>query len=270
MLFAAAHVAAQTATPAEITFWESVRDSRDPVELRAYLERYPNGTFAVLARQRLSRLEPGARPSSPVASPPATQQPAPPPAVAWTMPQVGDTWTYRLREPKRRDVPTERTLTVKVTASAPAEIVDEARLDGATPLQVSNKPGARLMTEGAPIFSPYLPAFAKLPAAGSVGRVQIEDAACSGRYICDAKGRIVTRETVRVAAGTFLADKVVIEQSWRSSGATAYGGAGGRTLTIWYAPEVKRAVKFASRTTFGFSPPIEPDFELELTAFKVN
>lgn len=41
----------------EALFWSSVEDSEDPSEIRAYLERFPNGTFAGLARRRLSKLE---------------------------------------------------------------------------------------------------------------------------------------------------------------------------------------------------------------------
>ncbi|MGO4352991.1 hypothetical protein AB4Z25_13860 [Rhizobium sp. RAF36] len=40
---------------AEVAFWESIRDDDDGAELRIYLERYPNGTFADLARTRLDR-----------------------------------------------------------------------------------------------------------------------------------------------------------------------------------------------------------------------
>lgn len=41
---------------AEITFWESVRNSQNPAELQAYLDQYPNGVFAPLARARLQTL----------------------------------------------------------------------------------------------------------------------------------------------------------------------------------------------------------------------
>lgn len=41
-------------TDAEILFWESVRNSNDPADFRAYLEQYPNGRFATLARNRLA------------------------------------------------------------------------------------------------------------------------------------------------------------------------------------------------------------------------
>ncbi len=36
----------------ELAFWESVRDSRNPRDFQAYLSQYPNGRFAVLARER--------------------------------------------------------------------------------------------------------------------------------------------------------------------------------------------------------------------------
>ncbi|TXJ26433.1 MAG: DUF4189 domain-containing protein [Afipia sp.] len=50
--------AAQTDSSAEITFWNSVKDSRNPAEISAYLDKYPNGTFAPLAKIRLESLKP--------------------------------------------------------------------------------------------------------------------------------------------------------------------------------------------------------------------
>jgi hypothetical protein len=40
-------------------FWASVKDSKSPDELRAYLEQFPTGIFATLARARLKTLETG-------------------------------------------------------------------------------------------------------------------------------------------------------------------------------------------------------------------
>jgi adenylate cyclase len=37
----------------ELSFWESIKDSDKAAEFEAYLERYPDGTFAALARSRL-------------------------------------------------------------------------------------------------------------------------------------------------------------------------------------------------------------------------
>jgi hypothetical protein len=81
-------VHAQPADPtAEITFWNSIKDSKSAAEIKAYLDRYPNGTFSELAKIRLKALEPpppavaAPAPQAPVAAP------APPPAVAAPAPQ---------------------------------------------------------------------------------------------------------------------------------------------------------------------------------------
>lgn len=70
------HLEAATALHAatiETTFWQSIKDSRDPTEFEAYLERYPAGHFAALARNRIIALKP-AKP----AAPPPRPQSAPP------------------------------------------------------------------------------------------------------------------------------------------------------------------------------------------------
>jgi peptidoglycan hydrolase-like protein with peptidoglycan-binding domain len=71
-------LSAQTATEAaETAFWDSVKDSRDPAEVRAYLEKFPNGLFAPLAKIRLRNLEatkaPTAAPSTAASTPPQQQ-----------------------------------------------------------------------------------------------------------------------------------------------------------------------------------------------------
>jgi len=53
----------------EALFWDSVRNSTDPTELRAYLARFPEGTFAALARARLAAL--AARETKRLEAPPA-------------------------------------------------------------------------------------------------------------------------------------------------------------------------------------------------------
>jgi len=44
------------AVDAETLFWDSVRNSANRAELQAYLDRYPNGTFAALATARIAAL----------------------------------------------------------------------------------------------------------------------------------------------------------------------------------------------------------------------
>ena len=48
----------------DLAFWESIRNSRNAAEYRAYLDAYPNGRFASLARTREQEYR-GQRPSRP-------------------------------------------------------------------------------------------------------------------------------------------------------------------------------------------------------------
>ena len=55
------------ASIAEVEFWQSVKNSKIAAEVKAYLDKYPDGEFAVLAKLRLQALQPA----------PATGAPAP-------------------------------------------------------------------------------------------------------------------------------------------------------------------------------------------------
>lgn len=59
---------------AEIAFWNSVRDTKNPAELRAYLQSFPAGIFAQLARVRIEEME---KPRAAVPNPAPAPQPAP-------------------------------------------------------------------------------------------------------------------------------------------------------------------------------------------------
>jgi hypothetical protein len=68
LVAAAAVGTAQAQNAAEVAFWNRVRDTTRPDELAAYLEAYPNGAFAEMARARLQELAPIAlRPQLPSA-----------------------------------------------------------------------------------------------------------------------------------------------------------------------------------------------------------
>ncbi|WP_442865830.1 formylglycine-generating enzyme family protein [Burkholderia sp. IMCC1007] len=67
----------------EITFWESIKDSKEAGDYEAYLKTYPNGRFAQLAQARLARLRataPKAPAASAASAPAPTASPAPAPA----------------------------------------------------------------------------------------------------------------------------------------------------------------------------------------------
>lgn len=71
---AAAGPSADITLQMEREFWVSVRESNRPEDIRAYLDKYPNGNFASLAKNRLDALV------KPVKV--AAAEPAPPPANA--------------------------------------------------------------------------------------------------------------------------------------------------------------------------------------------
>jgi class 3 adenylate cyclase len=51
-----AALSADEAAELELSFWESIKESRDPIEFAAYLERYPAGAFTALAEARRQAL----------------------------------------------------------------------------------------------------------------------------------------------------------------------------------------------------------------------
>ena len=264
----------------EISFWETVRDSKNPAELQAYIDQYPNGRFVVLARARLAALHrPGATPAAP---PPLRAKPAAPPVAAAApsgspLPQVGDTWTYRLTYPRLRGqwgqaARPPQLHVVKAASVAEGRVVDQLSVDGGTPIMVEHARGSYLVPEGVSIYSPYLLAFGDA-AAGRLPSITIRDPACGGNYVCRATGRIAGQERIAVWGSDFLATKVIIDHEWRPYAAFGQQSGqfiGGRTLTVWYVPELRRAVKYTSRLTVGDAPPVDSNFDLELVSFDLQ
>jgi TRAP-type mannitol/chloroaromatic compound transport system substrate-binding protein len=70
----------------ELSFWESMKDSRNPEELKAYLDRFPGGSFAALAQARLRNLA-NLSQGQVVAVAPGNSSAARPPAA--TVPEPG-------------------------------------------------------------------------------------------------------------------------------------------------------------------------------------
>jgi hypothetical protein len=196
------------------------------------------------------------------------------------MPQPGDSWTYRLSYPRLRGEwgqPDRAPATHVVTISEmrDGKIVDLLSVDGGSQTPTSHSDEVYLVPQGVSILSPYLVAFRDLPAKGSLGTISILDTPCGGPYRCRASGRVMGTERISVPAGQFAAIKVVIEESWQAASGSTMGiqtgrMSGGRTLTVWYVPELKRAAKFASRITVGDIPAVEPTFDLELVSYQVK
>ena len=52
------------ATTTELTFWDAIKDSANAADYEAYLQQYPSGIFAILARNRVAMLAAGEAPAA--------------------------------------------------------------------------------------------------------------------------------------------------------------------------------------------------------------
>ncbi|MEI8394975.1 MAG: caspase family protein [Rhodospirillaceae bacterium] len=80
---AAAPVQAMMSADKEALYWETIKDSRNPAYYRAYLEQFPTGVFAGLARAKLAAIPASAPPPAPASTStpvPARVATTPPPA----------------------------------------------------------------------------------------------------------------------------------------------------------------------------------------------
>ena len=249
-------------SPAEVSFWDSVRASNNPAELQAYLDQYPNGRFAMLARNRLLALGVTPKPAPP---PPVKVAAAAAPSSNTRVPQVGDSWTYRFL-PRRGAI---KKYEVTVTSTSDSGIRDRSTMEGAQFAEWEHSPRQYIASLGVvSLFSPYLIAFESMTPPFRISDIEnLDPRTCGPAWSCSLKGRVMGPETITIAAGTFRTMKVLIEQSW-AGGLTVSREVGGRELTIWYAPEVKRAVRYKSTGLPSFV--IDTQFELELVSYKLN
>ncbi len=241
--------------------------------LQAALQQQRQQLEALGLRIDATRPVPKPPAAAPVAAPVVTASLAPAPAAVapsasgTRLPQAGDAWSYRLSEPKRAP----RRYTVKVAAASDIGVLESYALEGGASGQWAHTDNNYLVDVGLSLFSPYLSAFEDLVPGTRLRDVIISERACTGDYQCSASARVVGKEKVTVPAGTFEAIKVEIEHLWSpamGSGAGLRLGTGGRDLTVWYAPSVKRAVKFSSRLNAGAYPPVESEFDLELVSYQ--
>ncbi|MGQ0547099.1 MAG: hypothetical protein ACT4P3_17495, partial [Betaproteobacteria bacterium] len=253
--------AGQQAQTLDADFWDSiVKASANPAEYQAYLEQFPDGRFASLARARINALKIAAAKPAPVAAPPppatAPQPPAqvaavaPAPVASGRAPVVGERWTYRYTDHWKPGAAVQVTHTV--TAVHDGEIVERlSAVVGGRTLSAEAS-----MAKGAEIrewnlgelafreFAPFALAFDALRPGRGIGEFHSDILQETGRVDWLVKTRISGEEEVTVPAGRFLATKVVLEgaSSQLMRGMTSF------RLTVWYAPQSKRYVKatFAS------------------------
>jgi uncharacterized caspase-like protein len=185
------------------------------------------------------------------------------------LPTIGDTWTYRLTEPSRTQGTRQRAYTATIVAATHTAILENYTVGDGAPGEWAHQPGGYLVGLVVPQFSPYMAAFQDLsPGARLKDVTTVGLNGCNvGRIACSADGKVVLKETVTVAAGTFDAIKVSVEQVWLPRQTGSGTAPGGRTITLWYAPQVKRVVKASSRVIGYYSG---AEYDLELVSYQVK
>jgi hypothetical protein len=177
------------------------------------------------------------------------------------LPAVGDTWTYRFVDGFRR-AEVER-LTYRIEGISAEGLKEQLTLstrpDFSSETVVNRAPGFPVRSGiqfAPPDLAPYLPAFYGLEEGlplPTVRRSIVSDADI------DMRMRVVGKESVTVPAGSF--DAVKIEAEGR--GYTLFKQIQVHSIiTIWYAPEVKRFVKYTALSFEGQLPTELNTFEL--------
>jgi hypothetical protein len=236
----------------ELAFWNSIQAAERADEYRAYLRQYPRGRFAALAQSRAALY-------SPAPAGAAT-------ARADTLPRVGDTWRYRVLDQFRIG---DLFLTARVDAVGPDGVSETwtTTSDGKlrttlVPLEpgFATLPGWNLTP---PEFSPYL-----LAAGGLQRAVLPELPRRIDEWTVPLRGRVEGEEEVVVAAGRFRAVKLVLRGQVALRGAGRAGGALTTEHVVWYAPQVRRTVKYSVSTSVGGA--LRESTTFELTEFRLN
>jgi len=244
----------------EVAFWNSIQTSNRADEYRAYLRQYPQGRFIALAQTRIAALSPS--PTPVVANP---SGPPPVSAAASPLPRAGDTWRYRVQDEYMFG-------DLFVTAT-----VDDVNDGGVTETWTTTsdakvrstfvplKPGFHPLPgldRTPPEFAPYLLASGRLRPGGPIGdqlrRIDQVDV--------PLKARVAGEEDVVVQAGRFRAIKLVLSGQARGRGAGR--GPIATEQIVWYAPEVKRIVKYSVSTKVAGAP--QEATQLELIEYKLH
>ena len=233
---------------AEVALWASVMRSTRADDFRAYLRQYPKGRFADQARARVSEL------SAPVAAAGTRTQ---------LMPRVGDTWRYRVTDQFRFG---DLFVTARVDAVDGDGVAETWTTTADAKVRttlVPLKPAFNPLPDWSaapPEFAPYLQASdAPLGAADAIGvqRRSIDAVAMTLRPSWHGE------EDVIVGAGRFRAQKLVLRGQ-----ATRAGGPLVAEYVVWYAPGVRRIVKYQVSAYAGRA--LREATTFELTEYKLQ
>ncbi len=247
----------------ELAFWNSIQNSTRADEYRAYLRQYPQGKFVALAQMRIAAFT-----ASSSAAPGATVRPEPQTAGsrADALPRVGDTWRYRVQDQFRMG---DLFMTAKVeqvgadgisetwttTSDAKVRTVFVPLAPGFHAL-----PGWNLTP---PEFSPYLQASGLLRSGQKIGDQQRRFEKIDLQLSVSIEGE----EELVVSAGKFRATKLVLRGKAQPRGAPRANPVSAEHV-VWYAPDVKRVIRYTVATRVGTA--LQEATVFELMEYRLN
>jgi len=273
-----------TATPAvaaapDEAMWQAIQHGAEPVELRAFLRRFPQSRHAAEARRRLAPAQPGVESLMPEPPPRlALAQPAPalaPAARAVGQPQgyaAGDSWSFQVVDVWRSTV--LRSYTLRLAKASPTgELVTGggSRFDAwMRAVRLDDAAGDRRRE-----YAPNVPRGWEDWQPGRSTPVKFSEAlsTMAGRPLwrCEheATVRHVRMEKVRVPAGEFNARRYEIEGTCQRSAPGQPSTTNTWKNTLWYVPELRYyvALEVETRTPAG---QLDVRTREELTSFQVR
>ena len=288
--------AAPVAVPApDEVMWQAIQASAEPVELRAFLRRFPQSRHADEARRRLATTRPAEDPVMP-APPPrlALAQPSPslptpaamsgpggpggaslPPGRAagrLLQPSVGDTWSFQAVDLWRNAVLRHFTLRIgKVEPGGDIFTGGGSRFDGAMrAVRLEDAKGDRRRE-----YAPHLPKGWEDWHPGRSTPVSFTETLSTqaGKLLwrCEheATVRHVRVEKVRVPAGEFTARRYEIAGTCQRSAPGQANTSNAWKNIVWYVPEMRYQVAMEVETR---APNGQLDVRVreELTSFQVH
>lgn len=190
---------------------------------------------------------------------PAALAQAPAPRIEGPAVKVGDTWIYNKLDGWNNVL--EDVSLVRVRRVGDDGILMEASgLDGSHPAQIERTAGFNLVRLRAPNFTkttlPFYPNFSFPLWVGKTwkGKVAFESTDQPGKEVeAELEARVVGYESVTVPAGTFYALRIELGGPYRAMNLEG-SWTGEIKDTLWYAPEVRNAVRYEYKDTAGTSP----------------
>ncbi len=230
---------APDATALELAFWESAARGNLAADYRAYLDRYPNGQFAELARNRVQQLSGGVQLASiaPAATPASRA-----PVTALALPRIGDFWRYRGSNQNGPDAPTYKVIDVN-NDQIEIGYLSNANEQMTLLLNADWNPLVQLGQQGAEEvkFVPFAPYWQFPLEPGKKWRGTYKgDCGLICSFEVDYEYEVRGWETVTVPAGTFEALRIDSKDNYRYR----VGPTGVGARTAWLAAEVRHPVKF--------------------------